>query len=93
MDVLIDKSTKTRHTKSKNKHNKCDIDIFRSSDTYIDEQLKISDTIINRNTKDLRNQLKQSVKVANNTKTMSKIETEQLELKWDLQSLSNDVPF
>ena len=97
----IDKSTKTRHTKSKNKLDKLDnqadkdkyvSDILRSNDNYIVEQLKISDTIINRNAKDLRNELNQKVKT-NNIKTTSNVEDKQLELKWDLQSLSNDVPF
>ena len=67
-------------------------DILRSNDNYIVEQLKISDTIINRNAKDLRNELNQKVKT-NNIKTTSNVEDKQLELKWDLQSLSNDVPF
>ncbi len=90
----IEKSAKTRHTKSLNKSDKHDIDIFRSRDNYIEEQLKISDMLINNKANSLKEELKKDLKHIKITdKYEQKEDIAQLELNWDLDSLNSEVPF
>lgn len=89
----IEKSTKTRHTKSVNKVDKLEVDMFRSLEGYIHEQIKITNTLINNKAPSLKEKLKEELRYVKFTDKVQKEDTTQLELSWDLDSLNSEVPF
>lgn len=96
-----EKSIKTRHTKSMNKIDKTQIDMFRGLDTYVNEQIKLTNELIDNKATILKSELKKEVDYIklskiNNINTMDNKEVEVLEFSWDLDSiLDNDsnIPF
>lgn len=93
-----EKSIKTRHTKSMNKVDKTQLDMFRGLETYVTEQIKITNELINNKAISIKSELKKEVDYIklNKINTMDNKEVEVLELSWDLDSIldnNSNIPF
>lgn len=94
----VEKGAKTRHTNASKKVDKSNIDIFRSSETYVNEQVKISEYLINNKADSLKEELDKKVdykKVSdiNNGKKVDNEYMEQLNMSdlSDLTTLYGDM--
>ena len=87
----VEKGAKTRHTNASKKVDKSNIDIFRSSETYVYEQVKISEYLINNKADSLKEELDKKVdyKKVSDINNGKKIDNEYIEqLNLDLSDLT-----